>query len=248
MVAVRPGTCTDHNAATQKDIEGPVLDTTRSVETPEGIELGLRVAGVVPRALAWGIDTFIRTLAYAAIWISLVQLERFGVGVALILTFLTEWFYPVFGEVYFDGRTFGKHAMRIRVVHDDGTSVGWSASMVRNLLRFADFLPLLYGFGITTMLIHHDFKRLGDIVAGTRVIYSDDAGEPVELPAVPALTPPVALSPEEQQAIIHYAERVSTLTEERALELAELTGPLIWGEKHPDKKLLAFASWAAGAR
>ncbi len=225
-----------------------MLDTTRSVETPEGIELGLRVAGLVPRALAWSLDTLIRVAAYAAIWIAMPQLGRFGIGIGLILTFLIEWFYPVFGEVYFDGKTFGKHAMRIRVVHDDGTSVGWSASMIRNLLRFADFLPLMYGFGICTMLINRDFKRLGDIVAGTRVIYADDTVKPVELPAVRALTPPLALNPEEQQAIIHYAERVSTLTEERALELAELSGPLIWGEEHPDKILLAYARWAAGAQ
>ena len=33
-----------------------MLDTTRRVATPEGIELTLRLAGPVPRALAWAID------------------------------------------------------------------------------------------------------------------------------------------------------------------------------------------------
>jgi hypothetical protein len=30
-----------------------MLDTTRKVATPEGIELTLRLAGPVPRAMAW---------------------------------------------------------------------------------------------------------------------------------------------------------------------------------------------------
>ena len=37
-----------------------MLDTTRRVATPEGIELTLRLAGPVPRALAWAIDFLLR--------------------------------------------------------------------------------------------------------------------------------------------------------------------------------------------
>ena len=40
------------------------LDTTRSVETPEGVSLSLRVAGPIPRALAWLIDQLIRAALY----------------------------------------------------------------------------------------------------------------------------------------------------------------------------------------
>ena len=38
----------------------PLLDTRRLVETPEGIDLILRPAGLMPRALAFGIDLLIR--------------------------------------------------------------------------------------------------------------------------------------------------------------------------------------------
>ena len=37
-----------------------MLDTTRRVATPEGIELTLRLAGPVPRALAWSVDLALR--------------------------------------------------------------------------------------------------------------------------------------------------------------------------------------------
>ena len=37
-----------------------LLNTLRAVETPEGITLDLRLAGPVPRALAWLIDSLIK--------------------------------------------------------------------------------------------------------------------------------------------------------------------------------------------
>ena len=37
-----------------------MLDTTRRVATPEGIELTLQLVGPVPRALAWAIDFVLR--------------------------------------------------------------------------------------------------------------------------------------------------------------------------------------------
>ena len=47
-----------------------MLDTTRTVETPEGIHLDLQVAGPVPRALAWIVDILIRTVIYVALGIT----------------------------------------------------------------------------------------------------------------------------------------------------------------------------------
>src|SRR5260370_925845 len=44
-----------------------MLDTTRRVATPEGIELTLRLAGPVPRALAWAIDFALRVAAGLAV-------------------------------------------------------------------------------------------------------------------------------------------------------------------------------------
>ena len=44
-----------------------MLDTTRRVATPEGIELTLRLAGPVPRAIAWAIDLAIRAAILFAV-------------------------------------------------------------------------------------------------------------------------------------------------------------------------------------
>ena len=64
-------------------------------------------------------------------------------GLALLL-FLVQWWYMVLFEVLNQGRTPGKYWLGLRVVHDDGTPVGWTSSLTRNLLRFVDLLPFGY--------------------------------------------------------------------------------------------------------
>ena len=152
-----------------------MLDTAREVPTPEGIELSLRLAGPVSRALAWAIDLVVRMAVIAAFGAVLGVLGKFGWGLFLILWFALEWLYPTVFEVYFDGATPGKKSLGLIVLHDDGTPVRLAASFTRNLLRAVDFFPALYGVGLMTMLLNRDFKRLGDIAAGTVVVYRDPA-------------------------------------------------------------------------
>ncbi len=76
--------------------------------------------------------------------LGLAFLGKLGAGLGLLLTFIMTWWYMVLFEVLNQGRSPGKQMMGLRVVHDDGTPVGWAASLLRNLLRFADILPFGY--------------------------------------------------------------------------------------------------------
>jgi uncharacterized RDD family membrane protein YckC len=93
-----------------------MLDTAREIPTPEGIELTLRLAGPVPRALAWGIDLLLRLAAFAVLSIPLGMLGAVGAGIFLILWFGLEWLAPTLFEVYFDGATPGKRALGLMVL------------------------------------------------------------------------------------------------------------------------------------
>ncbi|OUD16161.1 RDD family protein [Thioflexithrix psekupsensis] len=204
-----------------------LLDTVRHIETPEGVELELRLAGPMVRALAWIIDFLIRLGLYLGLGTVLSELGDFGVGLLLILIFVLEWFYPVFFEVYYDGATPGKKRFGIKVLCDNGLPIDWSSSMQRNLLRFVDFLPFFYGFGLMTLLLNRDFKRMGDMTAGTIVVYQNALLPAPNLPLVEpqALAFPLSLS--EQRAIIAFAERApTTLSPERSEELAAIVQPL----------------------
>ncbi|HVK55927.1 MAG TPA: RDD family protein [Burkholderiales bacterium] len=225
-----------------------MLDTARAVETPEGVTIQLRVAGPVVRSLAWAIDFAIRSGVYIVLAIVSSFFGKFGLGVFLISFFLLEWFYPVLFEVYRDGATPGKRSMGLKVLQDNGVPVGWSASMIRNLLRTADFLPFLYGCGLVSMLLHRDFKRLGDIAAHTVVVYKDSAQLAVNLPEIKPLAPPMRLTSEEQQAIVSFASRVPRLTPERVEELAGTLDDLSPQSRMDVKTLLGYARYIAGHR
>jgi len=203
-----------------------MLDTLREVETPEGVALSLRCAGVVPRALAWLLDLLVRMAVLMALSTALGLLGGAGTGVFLVLMFLVFWAYPVVFEVFRDGQTPGKRAFGLKVVSDNGTPVAWLPSVVRNLLRTVDMLPVLYMFGVASSLIDPSGRRLGDLVAGTVVVYTDRAPARPPPPVATPQRPPLPLQLDEQRALIGYAERAPQMTAERQAELAELLRPL----------------------
>jgi uncharacterized RDD family membrane protein YckC len=224
------------------------LDTIRTVETPEGVALALRVAGPVPRSLAWAIDQTIRLLAYAAASLVLVAGDL-GVGIYFLFLFVAEWFYPVLFEVLRRGQTPGKALLGLAVVNDDGTPVGWTASILRNLLRVADFLPFAYLIGLVAMVLDHDFKRLGDLAAGTVVVYREMPRPQAELAPVAPVALPVPLTLEEQRAVIDFAERSPRWSEDRSAELAEIVEPFAGGPARAAVvRLQGMALWLLGRR
>lgn len=234
------------------------IDTLSHVATPEGCEIGLRIAGPVNRARAWLYDLLIRMVCWFVLAIIASMGGRFGGGVFLVSAFLLEWFYPVIFEVYFRGQTPGKRFCNLMVLHDDGSPVGWHGSFVRNTVRFVDFMPLLYATGFVVSLFNRDGKRLGDLAAGTVVVHvepaqaekkgKDQAEKGIE--ALGAEAPPFALSIEEQQALLEYRNRIHQLTDERSLELAEQASALT-GAVRPEearKRLLRISNFLMGQR
>jgi uncharacterized RDD family membrane protein YckC len=204
-----------------------LLDTRYQVETPEGIDLHAQLAGPVPRILAYLIDVVLRGAVLFALSVALYAAGNAGMGLLLVLVFLLEWFYPVLFEVYARGQTPGKKAMQLTVVNDDLTPVDWSASIVRNLLRAADFFPFGYFVGLICMTLSGHFQRLGDLAAGTLVIHQEQQMNTLSLPDIPPRIPPVALSLEDQVAVINFTQRHQQLTRSRQQELAAIVRDLM---------------------
>lgn len=200
------------------------LDTRYQIETPEGIDLPLRPAGLVPRSLAFALDLALRGVTLGSLFLALAFLGNLGIGLGSLLLFLASWWYMVLFEVLNQGCSPGKQIMGLRVVQDDGTPVGWSGSLLRNLLRFVDMLPFGYFLGAISCLQHPHFKRLGDLAAGTLVIYREQPLVKATLPQAqaPALRQPFALDLSEQRAILAFAQRQGELSSERVNELAQI--------------------------
>ncbi|WP_207266866.1 RDD family protein [Pseudomonas sp. GW101-3H06] len=200
----------------------PPLDTRYQVETPEGIDLPLRPAGLMVRALAFSIDLVLRGLILGLLFTVLAMLGKLGAGLGSLLIFGVSWWYMVLFEVLNQGRSPGKQWMGLRVVQDDGTPIGWSASLLRNLLRFVDLLPFGYFLGAISCLQHPGFKRLGDITAGTLVIYREQPLTRPQLPPAQPRRPVFTLTLIEQRAILGFAERQAELSDARVNELASI--------------------------
>ena len=224
-----------------RDTEVEPLDNTTDVETPERIRFRHRVAGPVRRGLAYLLDLVIRGVVIAVLSALAVGVgglstgsARASGGLMLLLLFVFEWGWNVLFETFWRGRTPGKRALGLRVVRDGGYPVGFIDSMLRNVMRAADFLPVGYVVGLLVMTGDRRSRRLGDLIAGTMVVVES----PVALPPPLVLTPPATaeelgalphrppLSPDEAEAIELFLRRPH-LSSERRIELAELIAPLL---------------------
>lgn len=229
-----------------------MLDSVVAAETPEGILLELRPAGLSARFCAFVLDWLIRiAICYGAALI-FVMLGGIGMAFWIILYFLLEWFYPVAFELGRSGATPGKRALGLKVVMDNGLPVTPAASITRNLLRFADLMPMGYAFAIVSMLLREDGKRLGDLAAATLVVHQPRVAPKATLEMVAPLTPVRPLSARDQSAVIALAARAPTLTIERLDELAALAAPVQGDTPRPPdevtRRVLGVAQWLLGRR
>ena len=225
-----------------------LIDTLGYYEIPEGVRLEFRLAGPVVRAAAWAIDAAIRALLYLVFTIIFAFMGGVGMALMFIGFFLVEWFYPVLFEIR-DGATPGKKAMGIQVIQDTGVPVTPAASVIRNFLRIADFLPVLYAAGLISMMSNREFKRLGDLAAGTLVVYRDDKRDRVRPPSDRVEKPPLELSEEDQLILMAFSERAEELSAERREELAGLLSGLTRRQGEAGvKALYAYANWIIKGR
>ncbi len=225
-----------------------LIDTLGFYEIPEGVRLEFRLAGPVVRASAWAIDALIRAGLYLLLSMVLGLLGGVGMALLLIGFFIIEWFYPVLFEIH-NGATPGKRSMGIQVIQDNGLPVTPAASVIRNFLRIADFLPLFYATGLIAMMCNREFKRLGDLAAGTLVVYREEKRDRVHPPSDKVEKPPLQLTEEDQLTLLAFSERAEDLSSGRREELAALLAPYTQRQGAANvAALYAYANWIVKGR
>lgn len=168
-----------------------------TIRTPENIELSYALAGPASRAVAYLFDVFLMFAVFQVLINLMVSafgllIGALGVasdmwvaGIAALATFVLYNGYFIVFEWLLNGQTPGKRILHIRVIKHGGYSLRFFDTLLRNLLRVIDFLPFLYGVGLTSLLLTRDSQRLGDLIAGTLVVYQ----EPVETDSLLAELP-----------------------------------------------------------
>lgn len=102
-------------------------------------------------------------------WLS--HLDTYSVLLIGVITIIPLVYYTVMEAV--QGATVEKMVLGIRVVKLDGSDIGWSQAIVRNLLRLVDELPPTIPYLLGGVLIVNSSRRqrLGDRFAGTVVVH-----------------------------------------------------------------------------
>jgi uncharacterized RDD family membrane protein YckC len=146
--------------------------TELTITTPEHVPIRLEPAGAGSRFLAILIDAMIIVGIATAINTILVTFLPTGVAVAIFITinFFLTWAWHLWFETRKQGRTPGKRALKIRVIDARGLPVSLHQSLVRNITRVLDFVPLFYGVGAIAIMASPSRRRLGDILADTLVV------------------------------------------------------------------------------
>jgi len=154
------------------------------IKTPEYVSLQFQSAGLGSRAAAFIIDQIILLIVNILIIIGLLfmingtfmdffsaNMPSYLVAAAIILIFIIRWGYFFAFEYFSGGSTLGKKMLGIRVIQENGHSITLLSSLIRNLLRIIDSLPMNYLVGMLMIFFHTKHKRLGDLVAGTIVVH-----------------------------------------------------------------------------
>ena len=227
-----------------------LLDDRVTIATPEGVSLELVLAGVGSRFVARLLDTLIQVAIIIALALGVYLTSAPGVvraGVRVLL-FLVIFAYDVPFEVLNRGRTVGKVAAGIRVVGTQGEPIGFIASAIRNILRIADFLPLLYVGGVIAIVSTRRDQRVGDLFAGTIVVrdrfpgVAGSVSAPATVPVEAVATWDVSALDQQDLATVHQFldRRLALPIPVRAYfasELASRVGPKVAGAPygtHPE--------------
>lgn len=146
---------------------------TVSILTSQNVALEYEPASLGDRILALMLDYLI-FLGWIIFYFVLLRLmpgvfqNRFASTAVLVLPFML---YDLLCEVFLNGQSLGKIAMKIRVVMLDGSPPGLGAYLIRWLFRLVES-PVFFAGVVPLIAIAANGRgqRVGDMAAGTTVV------------------------------------------------------------------------------
>ncbi len=150
-----------------------------NIDTPENVIFDYEIVGIGSRFMAALVDTTLIVVLQLVVYLPMLfffgeQLvsgeNTWFIGLFILIAFVFLWGYYIFFELLWNGQSPGKRWLGLRVLQANGTPITLTESIIRNLVRIVDFLPMAYGVGVVTMFIDGKSRRLGDMAASTLVV------------------------------------------------------------------------------
>ena len=143
---------------------------TIRVRTTQNVFIEYPLASVGERIAAYLIDWIILILYTVAIVAIFAKMEVKLWYVWLIVLGLPWMLFSLLFEIFMNGQTPGKLALKIKVVRLDGTPPAIGDYLMRWIFSFIDFYILSGALAVIVIAAGGKGQRLGDVVAGTSVV------------------------------------------------------------------------------
>jgi uncharacterized RDD family membrane protein YckC len=166
------------------------------VDSVTGVDVALSIAGPGARSFAFLIDWHIRAILSVAWYVVAAMQHNRGWNITAPLSPDSAWFvyvvappaaiyflYHPLWEVATRGRTPGKRMAGVEIISRDGGAPGVGALLTRNVFRLIDSFPVAYAVGLFTTMVTRDHVRIGDLAAGTLLVYVQQNAELAQYPA-----------------------------------------------------------------
>ncbi len=147
------------------------MDNIR-IQTTQNVDIEYELASIGDRILATLLDYlfFATYISLVLVIASFTNWRLFNSMAVVSLLSLPILLYDLVCEVFFQGKSFGKMILKIKVVKLDGTQANFSAYLLRWLLRIIDMRLFGGSIALIAILINGKGQRVGDMAAGTTVI------------------------------------------------------------------------------
>lgn len=157
---------------------------TIDIVTTQNVTINYELAEVRDRIIASIIDVIATVVALLLSGLLLVSSGIMGFNTFSLLILLPVLlFYHLFCEIVFNGQSFGKRMLGIRVVKLTGRQPSANDLIVRWALRSVDSLFSLGTIAVMLISSTEKAQRLGDIVANTTVV-KDFPSQAIKLPDI----------------------------------------------------------------
>lgn len=151
-----------------------------TINTTQNVNINFMAASLGQRILAFLVDVLIQiSYIIAVFWLFFSVLglddimdtwDDWSRGAVIILMMLPIIFYTIVQESIFEGQTFGKRLLKLKVVKIDGYQASFGDYLIRWLFRIIDVFSNTGLVALVSIIVSKKSQRLGDISAGTAVI------------------------------------------------------------------------------
>ena len=206
------------------------------VNSADAMSYALEIAGVGARSYAFVLDWHIRLLV-ALLWIYLAAFLFYDISifstlfeddtanaaagwVVFLPAVIVYFFYHPILEIVMHGTTPGKRTAGVRLITLEGFTPGIGSILIRNIFRLIDGLPGVYTVGLLVAIFTKNHVRIGDIAAGTVLVYEKHTGKQT-LSDVAQQSLNSSLSTENYDLLLELLERWQQLGKPQRIHLGQ---------------------------